>query len=241
MLDKSNQGITLKLSTLFDVAPDEEFQSFISVEAIRQSISESLIPLGHYRCVDKVKGHLKSKQKNPDFNNDTTSSNVVSDTSRSGLSIMDSQPVPGKRLNKGARSGTKHQAFGPKRHFSLSRDKTHRDFLRLGYPGLHLWQTIHQLSQEDAHQDFPSGGFRALHQIRIPSSYRRIAQRSGPQLVKRTPHWAVPDYALGYNVRLIDQAIKKVVFTCSPHNPVRLLGFLSMVVSFGNLGGCVLK
>lgn len=240
MLDKSNQGITLKLSTLFDVAPDKEIQSSISVEAIRQSISESLIPLGHSRCFDKVEKHLKNKQENPDFNDDTTSSNVVSDTSRSGLSIMNSQPSLCTRLNKGTRCGMKHQAFGPKRHFSLSRDKTHRDVLCLGYPGLHLWRTIHQLSQEDAHQVFPSGGFSALHQIHIPSSHRSIDQRSGPQLVKRTPHWTVPGYALGYNVRLTDQAIKKVVLICPPRNPVRLLGVLSMVVSFGNLGGRVL-
>lgn len=239
MLDKSNQGITLKLSTLFDVAPDKETQSFISVETIRQSISESLVPLGHSRCFDKVENHLKNKHENPDFNNDTTSSNVVSDTSPSGLSIVDSQPSPCKRLKNGTRCGTKHQAFGPKRHFSLSRDKTRRDVLRLGYPGLHLWRIIHQLSQEDAHQIFPSGGFSALHQIRIPSSYRSIDQRSGPQLVKRTPHWAVPGYTLGYNVRLTDQAIKKVVRICSPRNPVSLLGVLSKVVSFGNLGGCV--
>lgn len=238
MLDKSNQGITLKLSTLFDVPPEKEIQSFISVEAIRQGISESLIPHGHSRCFDKVEEHLKNKQKNPVFNNDSTSSNVVSDTSPSGLSIMNSQLSLWKKMNRGTSCGTKHQAFGPKRHFSLSQDKTHRDvFLCLGYPGLHIWRIIHQLSQEGAHQIFPSGEFSTMYQIRIPSSYRSIDQRRTPQLVKRTPHWAVSGYALGDNVRLTDQAIKKVVIVCSPRNPVRLLGVLAMVVSFGNLGG----
>lgn len=240
MLDKSNQGITLKLSTLFDVPPEKEIQSFISVEAIRQGISESLIPLGHSRCFDKVEEHLKNKHKNPGLKNDSTSSNVASDTSPSSLSIMNSQLSLWKKLNRGTSCGTKHQAFGPKRHFSLSRDKAYRDvFIRLGYPGLQTWRIIHQHSQEGAHQGFPSGGFSTMHQIRIPSSDRSIDERRTPQLVKRTPHWAVPGYALGYNVRLTDEAIKKVVLICSPRNPVRLLGVLSMVVSFGSLGGYV--
>lgn len=240
MLDKSNQGITLKLSTLFDIPPDKEFQSFISVEAIRQGISESLIPLGHSRCFDKVEEHLKNKHKNPVFKNDSTSANVVSDTSPSSLSIMNSQLSLWNKLNRGTSCATKHQAFGPKRHFSLSRDKTHRDvFLRLGYPGLQIWRIIHQLSLKGTHQVFQSGGFSTMYQIRIPSSYRNIDQKGAPQLVKRTPHWAVPRYALGYNVRVTDQAIKKAVLVCSPRNPARLLGVLAMVVSFGGLGGCM--
>lgn len=240
MHDKSNQGITLKLSTLFDVPPDKDIQTFISGEAIRQGISESHIPLGHSRCFDKVEEHLKNKHKNPDFKGDPTSSNVVPDTLPSGLSIMNSQLSLWKKMNRGTSCGTKHQAFGPKRHFILSRDKPHRDvFLCLGYPGLHIWRIIHQLSQEGAHQIFPSGEFSIMYQIRIPSSYRSIDQRRAPQLVKRIPHWFVPGHALGYNVRLTDQAVKKVVLVCSPRNPVRLLGILAMVVSFSSLGGCV--
>lgn len=129
MLDKSNQGVSLKLSTLFDdVAPEKEIQSFISVEVMRQGISKSLIPLGQSRCFDTVENHLKNMQKNRDFN-DTISSNVARDNSPLGLSVMNSPPSSCKKLNKRTNYGTtKHQGFCSKRHFSFSpRDKSHLD------------------------------------------------------------------------------------------------------------------
>lgn len=242
MLDKSNQGIVLKLSRLFDhVAPELEIQSFISVEAMRQGISKSLIPLGHSRCFDTVENHLKNMQKFRDFK-DTTSSIVVRDNSPLGLSVMNSPPSPCKKLNRGTNYGTtKHQGFCSKRHFSFSpRDKSHCDvFLPLIYPGLHIWQIIHQVSQEGARQVFTTGGSSIMRQTRIPTPYLSTAQRGAPQLAKRTLHRAVPVSALRCTVGLTDQVIKKVAWIRSPRNPVRLLDVLSLAVSFGNSGGCV--
>lgn len=225
----NEKGIELKSSTLLDVAPDKEFQSIISVEAIRKRISRGLIQFGLFRCRKKLLKQLKSK-KNPDFNQ-TTSSNVTPDTSSPGCSVTNSPVSPCKRLNGGATHGTKHQAFFPKRQFGFARRVTDQDmFLRLGYPGLHIWRHTSALPESTG---LPSpGGFSFMSQIGISSYYRSIYRRTAPQLAKRIIHQAIPGYPLGYNVRLTHQAIKKVVRICSPCNPVRLFGIVSLVVSF---------
>lgn len=242
MLDKSNQGITLKLSRLFDdVAPEKDIHSFISAEAMRQGISKSLIPLGHSRCFDTVENNLKSMQKNRDFN-DTTSSNVVRDNSPLGLSVMNSPPSPCKMLNKGTNYGmTKHRGFCSNRHFSFStRDKSHCDvFLILIYPGLHIWRIIHQFSQEGARQGFPTGRSSIIRQTPTPTPYRSTAQRGAPQLAKRTLHRAVPVSALRCTVGLADQVIKKVARIRSPSNPIRFLGVYPWLSHSAIQGGCV--
>lgn len=130
----------------------------------------------------------RKTKTNPDVFK-TTLSNAAIDPSPPGSSVIKSPSNPCKELDRGTSYGTKHQAFGQKRHFSSTRDKNHRDdCLNLGYSGLRICQTIHQLSQ--AYTVVPSGGFSTKHQIGILSSYRTIYQRSPPQLVKRTTYEA---------------------------------------------------
>lgn len=232
MLGKKIEGIMLKLSTLFDIAPDQEMESLISAEKIKQKILRGLIHLGHSRYERKLKEYLRKNKKNPACINNTTPSNSASDPTPLSPSLINSPLGSSKRLTRGTADGMKHQAFGQKRHFSLSRDKTNREgFLSLGYPGLHIWRIVHQLSQGGAHQVTPSGGFSTMHQIGILSTDRTIYQRSSPQLVKRTTLQAVPGYGLRCSVRLTHLAIKKFVCVCPPRNCpsrnfVRLLGIL---------------
>lgn len=202
-------------------------------------MSGGLIRFGLYRCAERLRQNLKDKKKLESNPKTISSSNVPPDTSTLGFSGTNSPPGPCKKLNGGATNGTKYQIFGPKWHFSVTRDNIYQDiFLRLGYPGLHAWRIVHQLYKEDGHQILPSGRFSITHQIGIPSSYWSIDRRSEPQLVKGVLHQTVPGYALGYNARPTHQAIKKVVRICSPRSPARLFGVLSLVVSFDNLS-CV--
>lgn len=231
MLGKKSEGITLKLSTLFDIAPDQEMESFISAERIKQQMLRGLIHLGHFRYEEKLIAYWRKNKKNLACI-DTTPSNSASDPTPLSPSLVNSPLGPNKRLTRGTADGMKHQAFGQKRHFSLSRDKTNREvFLSPGYPGLHIWRIVHQLSQEGAHQVTPPGGFSTMHQIGILSTDRTISQRSPPQLVKGTTLQALPGYRLRCRVRLTHQAIKKFVCVCPPRNcpplnSVRLLGIL---------------
>lgn len=153
------------------------------------------------------------------------------DTSSPGLSGTNSPPSFRERPNGGTTYATKHQT---KRHFSITRDI----FLRKGYQELHSWRILHQLSQEVSHQVLPLGRFSIVHQISIPSFHWSIDRRSAPQLVKGTLYLGVPGYGFGYNAKLTHQPMKKAVRICSPCSPARLLGVLSLAVSFGNLG-CV--
>lgn len=224
----NEKGIELKLSTLFDVAPDKEFKSIISAEAIRKRISRGLIQFGLFRCREKLLKHLKAK-KYPDFNQ-TTSSNITPDTLSPGCSVTNSPVSPCKRLNGGTTHCTKHQTFVPKRHFGFARRVTDQDMiLRLGYPELHIWRRTSALPESTGLTS--PGGFSFMIQIGISSYYRSIYRRSAPQLAKRIIHQAIPGFPLGYNVRLTHQAVEKVIRICLPRNPVRLLGIVSLVVS----------
>lgn len=149
MLGKKEQGITIKLSKLFDIAPDQEFQSFISAETIKECISQGLTELGIDRCIDESEKSLKNKKDNPNSVDDNTVSNASPDPPLPGSSVLNSLSVPCDKLTQRTSYGTKHQTFGQKRHFSLSQDCKHQD-LNSGYPGLRIG---HRFSQEDAQID----------------------------------------------------------------------------------------
>lgn len=222
MPGKRRQGISLKLSTLFDIAPDQEIQSFISAKTIRQTISKSLTELGYSRF--QTQWIEQEYRPNPNIINITTPSDGVPDFPPPGSSAVKSPSSSYKRLTKGTTHGTKHQVLGQKRHFSLTRDKTHPSFC-LDYLKLHIRRSVPQLSQEVEHQIIHSGGLSNMHQIGILSSYQTMYQRSAPQLIKGITHHAV----LG--------CMKKFNRVCASRNHIRLLGVLSLVVSSGCLGG----
>lgn len=231
---QGEEGITLKLSTLFDITPDKEIKTLISAKAIREQISTGLIAFGVHRCKDRLRKIAIAKEES-DLKRRSTSSNITPDTSYPGLSIANSPPSYGIRSNRRSPYSTKLQIFGPKRHFSTSRDDIYQDiFLRQGHPRLHIWRTLHQLSQEVYYQGFSLGRFRIIHQMGVPSSsHWSVDQKSVSQLVNGITHLGVPGYVFGYNVKLTHQAIKKAVRICSPRSPV---GVLSRAVSLGILG-----
>ena len=218
MLGKRREGISLKLGTLFDIAPDQEIQSLISAETIRQRISKGLMHLGHSRYLEKLKKEDKKKDKlRSAIINSTTSSDGVPDAPRADCSVVNGLSGSCKRLTKGATHGTKPLGLGQKRHFSLIRDKEYPGFcLSLAYPGFHFRRTL----QQHSHHVISSGGFSSIHRIDILSSNRTVYPRSAPQLAKRI----VPRYT-------------KKARVCTSRSPIRLLGVLSLVASSGCLVG----
>lgn len=102
MLDNQNQGITLKLSTLFNIAPDQEVQPFVPASFIKQMILEGLTSLDHFRCIKKLQEHLEKETNN----------------SPQGSTVIKSPPSPCKSLTRGTYV-TRHLAFGQKRNFSF--------------------------------------------------------------------------------------------------------------------------
>lgn len=206
-----------------------------------QNLPRGLTQLGIRRCIRKLKETLKNNKRNPNFINDNTSCNPVPVPTSLGYRTINRLSGPCSKLTQGTSHGTKHQNFGQKRHFSLTRNcKDQNDCLNLGYPGLRMWQIVrvHWLSQEGAHPVLPSGGgFSTIHQLGIISPY--LIRHRSIQLVKRFTYGAVSSgYASGSNVRLVDQSIKKVV-CAPPRNPGKSLGILSLVVTFGGLRKCL--